>query len=118
MDLLADDTTGAAVLVGVLAPWLIAVINRPSWSGTVRSAVAVVVSALLGVGICVAAGVFDDGWQVLTAAATVLATSQAVYGRLFAGSQRQVELATSPRQVARQDYTGVDDVPGRHASDR
>ena len=111
MDLLTGDTTGAAVVIGVIAPWIIAVINRPAWSPTTRSAVAVVVSVLLGLGVCAAAGTFDAGLvDVLGTCATVLATSQAVYGRLFAGSQRQVEQLTSPGDG--------DDEPGRHAADR
>lgn len=98
MDLLTTDATGAAVVVGVIAPWIIAVVNRPAWSRTVRSTVAVLVSVLLGLGICAAAGTFDNGLvDVLGICATVLATSQAVYGRLFAGSQRALELATSGR---------------------
>lgn len=114
MDLLTADTTGAAVILGVIAPWIIAVVNRPHWSGTVRSAVAIVVSAVLGGLICMGAGTFDEGWTVLTATATVLATSQAVYGRLFAGSQRLVECLTSPKPAP---VEVVEDEPGRHAVD-
>lgn len=120
MDLLASDTTGAAVLVGIVAPWIIALVNQPHWSKTVRSAVAVVISGLLGAGIAYAAGTFHSGWTVLGAAATVLATSQAVYGRLFAGSQRLIECLTSRRrpQPAEDAADVVDDVPGRHSAGR
>lgn len=113
MDLFTGDTTGAAVVVGFLAPYIIAVVNQPRWSPTVRRAMTVVVSAVLGAGIAYAAGTFHNGWTVLGAGATVLATSQAVYGRLFAGSVRRLELATSRRRPPGQDDV---DPPGRHAA--
>jgi hypothetical protein len=107
VDLLTDGPIGAAVILGVLAPWIIAVVNRPAWSSTVRSTVAVVVSVALGLALAAAAGTFDAGLvDVLGTCATVLATSQAVYGRLFAGSQRAVELATSGRGGAHHDVDG------------
>lgn len=108
MDLLTGDTTGAAVLVGFLAPYLIAIVNQPTWSPTARKAITVLISAALGAGIAYAAGTFHSGWTVLGAAATVLATSQAVYGRLFTGSVRRLELATSGRRRP--------PAPGRHAA--
>lgn len=121
MDLLAADSTGAALLVGVLSPWIIAIVNRPHWSSNVRGAVAIVVSLALGLAVSAGSGVFDSGWQLLSTCATVLVTSQACYRRLFPGSQSALEALTSRRAKAepvRQDYADADDVPGRHAGDR
>lgn len=121
MDLLTTDTTGAAVLVGLLAPYLIALVNQPTFTPTGRKAVAVAVSVVLGAGLATAAGTFGSGWTVLTAAATVLATSQAVYGRLFAASVAALEQATSPTRPDPGDAAdpgegGEVDPPGRHAA--
>lgn len=130
MDLLAADTTGAALLIGVLSPWIIAIVNRPGWSSQVRGTVAILVSVALGLGVCWQSGTFTDGWQLVATCGTVLATSQACYRRLFPGSQSWLEALTSGRRPAEPepavvaepdvgaDVEVVDDEPGRHASDR
>src|SRR5919205_2444489 len=125
MDLLAADTTGAALLIGVLSPWLIGLINRPHWSSRVRGAVAIAVSVALGVAVCWQSGTFGDGWQLIATCGTVLATSQACYRRLFPGSQSWLETLTSGRRDPEPEPEPpavapevVDDDPGRHAADR
>lgn len=118
MDLLASDTTGLAVMIGLAAPWIIAAINRPNWSRTVRQGIAIAVSAVLGAGVAYVAGTFHSGWTVLGAAATVLATSQAIYGRLFTGTLRAVEYLTSGQRPPPEPPSVIEDAPGRHATDR
>lgn len=123
MDLLAADTTGAALLIGVVSPWVIAVVNRPQWSSTVRGVVAIVVSVALGLAVAWQSGAFVDGWQVIATCATVLATSQACYRRLFPESQSWLEALTSRRRPAGEKPAGgplevVEDDIGRHAVDR
>lgn len=124
MDLFTGDAAGLAVLVGFAAPYLIALVNQPRFSRRTRQIVAVVISALLGAGIAYQAGTFHDGWTIAAAGATVLATSQAVYKRLFGSSVRTVEYLTSGRRPPRADPDPepepelVDDVPGRHSAGR
>lgn len=103
MQAVLSNTGAWSAAVGVVMPWLIAVVNQPRWSPNVRSTVAIVAAVIGGLLTSLATGAFAHGpLTVAGACLTVVIASQAVYGKLFPASQAKLELLTSPG------------TPGRH----
>lgn len=93
-----SDTATWSVVVGVVMPWLVAVVQQPHWSSTVRTVVAIVCSLVGGVLTCLSTGAFAHGpLTIVGACLLVLVASQAVYKRLFPASQAKLEALTSRR---------------------
>ena len=99
MAVLSNTETWSLVL-GIVMPWLVAVVNRPWWSTRARQWVAVACAVVGGVLVCLSTGALTDLSDVVGSCAIVLVASQAVYGRLFATSQRTLERRTSGRHRA------------------
>lgn len=91
------DTPSWALLLGVLAPLLTAVVNQPRWSKPARQTVAILVAVALGVAGCLADGSLGDGMTVLQVIAVVAVASQASYKTLLQHVAGKVEAATSRR---------------------
>ena len=92
------STESWALVLGVVMPWLVAVVNKPWWPRRAKAAVAVAASVAGGVLVCLATGAFASGpGTVVGTVMLVLVASQAVYGRLFAGSVKKLEEKTSRR---------------------
>jgi len=95
-----NNTTTWSLVLGIAMPWLVAVVNRPTWSRHVRQWVAIACSAVGGVLVCLSTGALADASDVVGACCIVLISSQAVYGRLFPKAQRALEQVTSGRHRA------------------
>ena len=129
MDLI-NDTSSWSLLLGIVMPYLVAVVNRPWWSGKVRRAVAIAASIVGGLLVCLATGAFTtgDGSTILGACLLVLISSQTVYAHLLRSSAKKVEEATSsrksltptdePADPPRETFAGYDDEPGQHSEER
>lgn len=122
---LINDTSSWSLLLGVVLPYLVAVVNRPWWSTRVKRAVAVAASIVGGLLVCLATGAFSsgDGSTILGACLLVLIASQTVYGHLIRASAKKVEEATSrtPEDVIepeRETYADYDDESGSHSEER
>ena len=120
MNDLINDTSSWSLLLGVLLPYLVAVVNRPWWSTRVKRAVAVAASVVGGLAVCLATGAFSsgDGSTILGACLLVLIASQTVYAHLIRSSAKKVEEATARADPARESYAGYDDEPGNHSEER
>lgn len=83
-------------LAGLITPFIVALINRPSFSPFVRALVTI--AASVGIGALTAAGEGQlNGVRWATAALTVLAAAVATYKFLFSQPATALELATSPK---------------------
>lgn len=92
------DTASWALLAGVLTPLVTSVVQQPQWTGRVRTLVAVIASAVIGVVTLFANGALNDGPQtVLSVVALVVVTSATAYKNLWvpAGVAPAIERATS-----------------------
>lgn len=127
VNLLLTDTASWSLLLGLVMPYLVAVVNRPWWPTWARRWVAIAASVLGGVLVCLATGAFGDGSGLTVAGscATVLIASQVVYGHLFPDAVQAVERATSgrrggaePPEAPRETFAGYDDEPGAHSQER
>ena len=115
MDWLGDgalaDTASWGLIVGLVLPWLTAVVQQPTWSNSQRKAAAIAVAAVAAVGTCLANGTLDEGQTVLATFAVLLSTGQALYRGIWKGNvATAIELATSPKPKSALDGLG-DDVP-------
>lgn len=90
-----SDTPSWALLAGVVAPVLTAVVNQPDWAKPVRQAVAIGVAVVLGVLGCLATGSITDGMTVLQVAAVVVVGSWASYKTITSSLAPAIERATS-----------------------
>lgn len=92
-------------ILGIVLPYLIAVVQQPTWTGTTRRIVAIVVSVLVGVVTAYVNGnltnVAPTATSVLAAVAAVFVASQAVYARFAAPTAKTIEVATSPSPPTR-----------------
>jgi hypothetical protein len=101
---LFTDTAAFSMIVGVVSPWLIALVQQPQWSTKVRKLVAVAASVVLGVLTSIATGSFADGpVSIAGACAIVLVASQSTYKTLAQPSsgRMRTETATSPKRRRR-----------------
>jgi hypothetical protein len=87
-------------IVGAVLPYLIALVQQPRWSGTVKRVVALVAAVVFGIGTAVVNGQLDNvaptRESLLTAVAAVFVASQAVYARFAWPTTARLEAATSP----------------------
>ncbi len=84
-----------STLAGILTPFAVAFVNRPTFTPLVRALVTILMS--LGVGALVAVGEGHlNGMRWSVAALTVLGVAVATYQRLFAQPVQRFELATTP----------------------
>lgn len=101
------DTTTWGLIVGVVLPWLTALVQQPTWSTGTRRAVAVAAAVVGGVLTALANGTIGEGKTVLATVAAVLVAAQATYESLWRGGvATSIEYATS--RSARSSHTGGD----------
>lgn len=92
-----DNAAAWGLIVGIVTPYVIALVNQPGWTDNLRRVVAIVVSVLVGLGTAYFNN--DVNFEVGTALASiagVLVAAQAVYHNLLKPSAKSVERATSP----------------------
>ena len=83
-----DNATAWALIIGAVLPFLIAVVNRPKWSGTVRQIVAVAISLAVGLVTVVVQGAADFTLQgALVTLAAVVGAAQATYALVWKPSK-------------------------------
>jgi hypothetical protein len=93
-----SDTTTWGLVVGVVLPWLTAVVQQPRWTVTQRKVVAIVIAVIGGLLTALANGTLDEGRTVLSTFAALLVASQATYRGLWKGTvATAIEYATSPK---------------------
>lgn len=111
-----SDTTTWGVIVGVVLPWLTAVVQQPHWTNVQRKVAAIVVAVVGGLLTALANGTLDEGKTVLSTIAALLVASQATYKGLWKGTvATAIEHATSRQATTRQTaaVSGVEpDDPG------
>lgn len=92
------DTVSWGLILGVVTPWLTAIVQQPRWSNGLRAVVGAVISVLVGIGTCLANGDIHSGQTVLATIAVVLVAAQATYSQLWkpTGVAGAIESATSP----------------------
>lgn len=110
------DTTAWSALLGLFTPYLVALVNQPSWPRQVRTGVAIAVSVVVGVATSAANGTFTHPLSTFGSVAIVLAASQAAYGRLFPAAVAAVERLTALR-AGRQARQHGDHESGRQRDD-
>lgn len=94
---LLGSTQAWGLILGVIAPLLISVVQRPSFSSGARAVIAVVSAAVIGLLTVLAAGTFNpEDW--LTTAAVVLVASHTAYEGFWrpTGVAPAIEEKTSP----------------------
>lgn len=91
------DTESWGLLVGVFLPLLVAVVQQPHWTPSVRWAVGWGCAIVAGALTCLANGTLGDGATVLRTCAVVLVAAQAAHaGWKSSGAVPAIEEATSP----------------------
>lgn len=99
-------TAAVAILVAVVAPFVIAVIVRPTWTPDQKRNAAIVVAVVLGVIVAVATGRIEQipatvaSWtaQGIIVVGVVVSLAQGFYQALK-GTLTKVEVATSPAPI-------------------
>lgn len=97
-----DDLTAWGILVGTVAPLVIAVVQRPGWSDTARVMVSVLFCTIVGAGTAVLDGTISSGpitfSSVLHGAVAVILAAQVAYRNFWKpmGTAEAIERATSP----------------------
>ncbi len=99
-------TAAVAILVAVVAPFVIAVITRPDWSPDKKRNTAIVVAVVLGMIVAIATGRIEQipatvqSWvsQAVIVVGIVVSLAQGFYQALK-GTLTKVESATSPAPV-------------------
>lgn len=93
------DLIAWGTITGVLLPYLLALVNQPSWSGTARRIVAVLASIAVGTGTAYVNGAFDhlavNRTAILAAIATVFIACQGVYAGFAKPVAKSIEQATA-----------------------
>ena len=95
-----------SMILGLITPFVIAVVNNPAWNAATKRVVSVVISVLVGVMNLLVSGVALD-WAdyslsgVLVNLALVIGSAQAAYALLWkpTGTTDKVEAATSPKDA-------------------
>lgn len=110
MNDLLNQPQAWGVILGVIAPLLISVVQRPGMTGTVRSVVAIAASLVIGVVTVLSTGDFNPE-NVLTTFAAVLAASHLAFESFYkpTGLAKVVELKTS---------RAVEPYQGKHERER
>jgi hypothetical protein len=111
--------TQLAAVIGLFSPFLIALIQRPTWSSKTRAWVTVVVSVVLGIGAAITSGQLANvelsPLGIMMSVGLVVAASQASYQTLKKTEiVAALENATSPKPtepVAPVQDTPVQDPP-------
>jgi len=87
-----------ALIVGTVLPPLLAIVQQPIWTQTLRTFVLVVASLVAGAGTAYFAGQLD-GTDITTSVLIVLVTGIATYKGLWqsSGIAPAIEAATSPK---------------------
>lgn len=88
-----------SLIIGAITPFLVAVVNQPTWSSRQRQITAVVISILVGAVTVVVGGTVAD-WSlnlpnILTIIAAVVGAAQATYATIFNKPAKAVEVKTS-----------------------
>ncbi|WP_377271939.1 hypothetical protein [Peterkaempfera sp. SMS 1(5)a] len=91
-----DNAQMWALIVGAIAPLVIAVINQPTWSAPAKAAITAVASVLIGLGTAYFAGDFA-GKDVVTSILTAFVAAITAYHGFFKPSTLapRLERATS-----------------------
>lgn len=110
IDVSAATAILAAVL-GLLAPLIIAAINRPSWSDNLKRAVAVAIAIGLAVLAIFITDGFHGSWGLIIPA--VIGVAQFVYAVIYkpAGVTDAVDRATNPKASDPTELNGGDTGP-------
>jgi hypothetical protein len=118
-----DDTESWGLLAGVVVPLLTAVAQQNRWSAATRQAVAVAVSAVVGVLVCLTQGDLGHGKTVLATVAVVVVAAHVAYVTIWAHVAPAVEQATSPappaalQRTGAVNGTGLGGPPGAHRTE-
>lgn len=102
-----DDLTAWSILVGTVAPLVIAVAQRPGWSNTARVAISVIFCTVAGAVTAVLDGTITPGpltfSSVLHGSVAVIAAAQVTYRAFWkpTGVTDSIERATSPADTLR-----------------
>lgn len=95
-----EDAASWGLIIGVVTPYLVALVNQPSWSDTARRVTAVLVAVAVGLGNAYFNGDIDfEVETVLASIAAVLVASQTVYRNVLKplpSGVTALEHATSP----------------------
>ncbi|PSK95759.1 hypothetical protein CLV30_12811 [Haloactinopolyspora alba] len=91
------STLTLAGVLSALAPLVISLINRPSWSKSVKQLVAIAASVVLGVVALALTGGFTGGDDVATVLLAVVGAAQSAYALVWkpSGVAPKLERATS-----------------------
>lgn len=96
-----SDVVTWGIVVGILMPYLVAVVNQPAWSGTVKRIVTVAFALVFGALTALFEGnlngIHPTPSSVLAAAAAVLVSSQAMYVKFAKPTADTIEAVTSPK---------------------
>lgn len=94
------------LILGVITPYLVALVNQPKWSDQMRRTVALVVSAIVGLINALVNSQIEFGAETaLASVATVVLAAQTSYARILkplpATGIKALEAITSPGTGAR-----------------
>lgn len=100
MDGQSQDVVAWSIIVGIVLPYVLALFNQPTMSGTWKRVIAVAGSILTGAGTAWVNGAFDNlaanRMSILAAIATVFVACQATYAQFAKPVAKTIEVATSP----------------------
>lgn len=90
-----------ALIVGFVIPPLLAIVQQPTWSSTMRSIVMLATALVAGAGTAYFAGVFTSS-DIVTSVLIVLVTGMSTYQGFWkkTGIAPKIEAATSPKAPA------------------
>lgn len=94
IEFLTTNTMLVGLLVGAITPPITALVQQPTLPRKLRITIALAVSVILGAALAVSTGQTDPADLAGTIAA-VVAASEAVYHKLWKGTAKKIEAATS-----------------------
>lgn len=87
-----------STIAGILTPFAVAFVNRPTFPPLTRALVTILMSLGIGALVAIGEGQLTE-LRLSVAALTVLGVAVATYQRLFAQPAQRFELATTPKHA-------------------
>lgn len=106
------ELNAASITVAGILPFILAIINQPKFSSSMKQIISIIAVVIVGVGLPMLQGNFD--WtNILANTGIVFATMQSVYAGLNkTGIWDAINTATTPKSVASLPETPEDYNPG------